>query len=235
MNSTQKAEYVREMFSRIAPRYDLMNRLMTLGQDGKWRKEVVKRAQLTSGARLLDLGCGTGDLALEALKQCPECESVATDFTIEMMLLGKERQDSIEMHIDGLNWVAADATGLPYPSETFDAVVSGFLMRNLTNILLSLQQQYRVLKPGGVIVVLDTTPPPKNIFAPLIRFHLHTIIPSMGKLIAGNADAYEYLPDSTEHFLEPEQLAGRLLRVGFRNVAFRRLMFGTIAIHWGQK
>jgi demethylmenaquinone methyltransferase / 2-methoxy-6-polyprenyl-1,4-benzoquinol methylase len=147
-----------------------------------------------------------------------------------MMRVGQDRFDGAE-----ISWAAADAGCLPFPSETFDAVVSGFLLRNLSDLDRSLREQYRVLKPGGRIVTLDTTPPPAGMLAPLIRFHLHTVIPTLGQWIAGQAEAYQYLPDSTEGFLEPERLAGRLLDAGFYQAGFQRLMFGTVAIHWGIK
>ena len=113
--------------------------------------------------------------------------------------------------------------------------MSGFLLRNLGNLRLGLSEQYRVLKPGGRMVALDTTPPPHNLLEPFIRFHLHTVIPALGKWISGQADAYHYLPESTESFLGPERMARRLLEAGFWQVGFHHLMFGTVAIYWGRK
>ena len=224
----ERARAVQEMFTRIAPRYDLMNRLMTFGQDVSWRKEVIQRARLSAGQRLLDLGAGTGDLAGEALRQQPDLRVTAADFTLRMMVFGQARYPAGRP-----DWSAADARKLPFPEATFDAVVSGFLLRNVTDLPGSLSEQYRVLKPGGRIVCLDTSPPPDNFLAPFIRFHLHTVIPTLGKLISGQVEAYQYLPDTTENFLAPERLAARLVEAGFQEVGFRRLMFGTIAIHWG--
>lgn len=215
---------------QIAHRYDLMNRLMTAGQDILWRQEVIHRAALPPYGCLLDLGAGTGDLAREALRQIPTCSVTAADFTLEMMNVGRSRTNQ-----DNLFWAAADANYLPFTAATFDAVVSGFLLRNINDIRLCLAEQYRVLKPGGRIVVLDTTPPPENLLAPAIRIHLHKVIPFLGRLLTGQAEAYRYLPDSTEGFLQPEQLAVRMQAVGFRRVFFQRFMFGTVAIHWGQK
>ncbi len=230
LQGSERARYVQEMFTQIAPRYDLMNRLMTVGQDGVWRKQVIRRAQLRPGNHLLDLGSGTGDLSGEALRQCPQAHVVAADFTLQMMLAGQTRYTS-----DNLNWSAADACLLPFPNESFDAVVSGFLLRNVSDLPQSLLEQRRVLKPGGRLVALDTTPPANNLLAPFIRVHLHTIIPTLGRLITGRAEAYQYLPNSTENFLEAERLAFRFVTAGFRQVGFVRLMFGTIAIHWGIK
>lgn len=224
----ERARAVQEMFTQIAPRYDLMNRLMTFGQDVNWREEVIRRACLAAGQRLLDLGAGTGDLAGEALRQQPGVRVTAADFTLRMMVFGKARYPAGRP-----DWSAADARKLPFPEASFDAVVSGFLLRNVTDLPGSLSEQYRVLKPGGRIVCLDTSPPPDNLLAPFIRFHLHSVIPTLGKLISGQVEAYQYLPDTTENFLAPERLAARLVEAGFQEVGFRRLMFGTIAIHWG--
>jgi demethylmenaquinone methyltransferase/2-methoxy-6-polyprenyl-1,4-benzoquinol methylase len=228
--SAARARYVQDMFGRIASRYDLMNRLMTAGQDVRWRQEVIRRAELPDCGDLLDLGAGTGDLAQEALRQNPECRPVAADFTLEMMQVGRQRPGSAR-----LAWSAADALRLPFPDETFDAVVSGFLLRNVADLEQALAEQYRVLRPGGRIVALDTTNPAGSPYLPLVNFHLHTIIPALGRAVTGHADAYQYLPGSTENFLLAEQLAARLVLAGFRAVGFRRRMLGAIAIHWGRK
>ena len=230
LTGAERARYVQGMFSRIARRYDLMNRLMTAGQDVRWRREVVRRAEIPARGRTLDLGAGTGDLAREARRQYPATRAVAADFTLEMMRVGKSRPSSL-----ALDWSAADALRLPFRSEIFDAVVSGFLMRNVIDVPKALDEQFRVLQPGGRVVVLDTTRPTKNVFSPLINFHLHVLIPLLGRMITGAGEAYTYLPESTEAFLQAEQLAAFLSQAGFKEVGFHRLMFGTVAIHWGRK
>ncbi len=218
---------MRGMFSRIAGRYDLMNRLMTGGQDIYWRQEVIRRARLAPGALLLDLGAGTGDLTAEAFQQVPACRVVAADFTLAMLQVGKTRLSA--------NWCTADALRLPFPDGSFDAVVSGFLMRNVVDIQQALGEQLRVLKPGGRIVILDTTRPRRNLLWPFIWAHLNLVIPLLGRLVAGQGEAYQYLRQSTEGFLRAEELAARMAGSGFTKPGFRRLMFGTIAIHWGEK
>ena len=234
LSGQERARYVQGMFERIAPRYDLMNRLMTAGLDVRWRRELIRRAALPSGGRLLDLGAGTGDLAYEAGRQFPGEVIIAADFTLEMMRIGKERSNPRSPISSGrLSWCAADALNLPFHEANFDALVSGFLLRNLSDLPRALEEQYRVLKPGGRWVALDTTQPPRNLFSPLIDFHLNRIIPALGQVISGDREAYTYLPDTTRRFLEAERLAAQLVNTGFRQVGFRRLMWGIVAIHWG--
>lgn len=204
-----------------------MNRLMTAGQDRRWRQEVIRRAHLRPGAALLDVGAGTGDLSFEALRQEPRAHPTAADFTLEMMRQGQTR--------GALAWLGADALRLPFRDCTFDSVVSGFLMRNVHDVQQALREQLRILKPGGHIVVLDTTQPKRNLLWPLIRIHLHIVLPVLGGLVAGRASAYSYLSQSTEGFLRAEQLAAHMAAAGFRQIGFQRRMFGTIAIHWGQR
>jgi demethylmenaquinone methyltransferase / 2-methoxy-6-polyprenyl-1,4-benzoquinol methylase len=227
LTGQKRAAYVQNMFSRIAGRYDLMNRLMTAGQDVRWRKQVIRRAQLKNDSCLLDIGTGTGDLAREALAQYPQSKVIAADFTLEMMRVGQKN--------GALDFSSADTLSLPFGDETFDALVSGFLIRNVVDLPQALQEQYRVLKKGGHLVILDTTRPKKNILSPLIWLHMHFIIPSLGRLLTGSGEAYRYLPETTESFLAAEDLASRLSAAGFQNIHFQRFMFGTIAIHWAQK
>ncbi len=225
-----RARYVRAMFARIAGRYDLLNGLMTLGQDTNWRRQAVRRLAPAPGARVLDLGTGTGDLAFEVRRQAPGARVVAADFTPEMMALGRERPAG-----DQVDWLVADALNLPFARDTFGGVISGFLMRNVIDVDRALAEQWRTLRPGGTLVCLDTTPPRPGPLRPLLTFHLHRVVPLLGRLVAGDAEAYNYLPDSTEGFLAAEALADRMAHAGFEAVGFVRRMLGTVAIHWARK
>ena len=222
-----RAAAVRGMFSAIAPRYDLMNRLMTGGMDISWRREVIRRAGPRPGERLLDLGAGTGDLAREALHQQPACRVTAGDFTLNMMLAGKAGKAQPR------DWAGADALNLPFPAASFDALVSGFLMRNVVDLDQALREQRRVLRPGGRMVCLDTTRPAPSLLSPFIRFHMRRVIPFLGTLLAGSQSAYTYLPETSERFLSAEELLARIQAAGFVQAGFRRVNFGTVAIHWG--
>jgi demethylmenaquinone methyltransferase/2-methoxy-6-polyprenyl-1,4-benzoquinol methylase len=235
LSGNERAQYVQSMFARIAKNYELMNRVMTFCQDSRWRRVVIRLAGLPEGGGLLDLGAGTGNLTIDSGSRYPGSISIAADFTIEMMKVGRHRLETGELDLPNLAWTAVDAHFLPFSANTFDAVVSGFLARNLADLPASLREQYRVIKPGGRVVILDTTPPPSSLLSPFIKFHLHRIIPLLGRIITGNPEAYTYLPDTTVKFLEPEQLTNRLLQAGFKQLSFQRFMFGTIAIHSGVK
>jgi demethylmenaquinone methyltransferase/2-methoxy-6-polyprenyl-1,4-benzoquinol methylase len=230
LEGQERAEYVQDMFARIAGRYDRMNRLMTFGQDMKWRRYVIHQAALPVHGRLLDIATGTGDIALEGLQQTTGLTAVGGDFTIEMMQAGKRLPGRA-----AILWTAADTLHLPFPDNTFDAVTSGFLMRNVIDVPGAFREQLRVTRPGGRVVVLESSPPKKNVLRPFIKFHLNTIIPMLGKLVTGESDAYRYLPDSTQQFQTPENLAGVMRQTGFQDVQYKLFMFGTIAIHAGQK
>jgi demethylmenaquinone methyltransferase/2-methoxy-6-polyprenyl-1,4-benzoquinol methylase len=228
--ATDHAAAIQDMFGRIAPRYDLMNRLMTFGQDLRWRRYVLQRTALPPGGWLLDIATGTGDIALQARRQMPDLHIVAADFTLHMMRVGRRRTGA-----DSITWQAADTLCLPYVPCTFDAVTSGYLFRNLKDIPRALGEQVRVLKPGGRLVTLDTTPPPHNLLRPFIQFHFKVVIPLMGRLVSGQLDAYRYLPESTLHFKTAEELAALMRAAGLVDVGYRRFMFGTMAVHWGTK
>jgi demethylmenaquinone methyltransferase/2-methoxy-6-polyprenyl-1,4-benzoquinol methylase len=216
------------MFGSIAHRYDIMNSLMTLGRDRAWRHYVVKMARLEGGGRLLDVGAGTGKIALDAVSATPDLAVVAADFSPEMMGVGKKSPGGAK-----IRWCCCDALSLPFPDSVFDAVTSGYLIRNVSDIERAFREQMRVVRPGGRVVCLDTAPAPHNILRPFALFHLRVIIPSLGKMIAGSGDAYRYLPESTEAFKTPDELAGIMKRAGLHEVVMRRFMFGNIGVVTG--
>ena len=230
LSGRERAAYVKSMFAHLARTYDRANRWMTWGQDVRWRRQVIDLAHLPAGGRLLDIGTGTGELALNAVRRDGSILAVGGDFTLEMMRIGKARKGG-----DLVRWLSTDALNLPFPAESFDAVTSGYLMRNVSDARQAWKEQYRVLKPGGKVVCLDTTPPPGDGWHLPVRIYLRIIIPAIGQILAGDAKAYRYLPESTQRFLGAEELLESLRMAGFKEVGFRRFMAGTMAIHWGYK
>ena len=232
LTGRERSTYVQDMFGRIAGRYNLMNRVMTFGQDMRWRKFVVQQAQLPPEGTLLDLATGTGDIAFEAKQAVPDAQVIGADFSLPMMYVGQQ-----ERRGNTIDWSAADALNLPFPDQYFDAVVSGYLVRNVIDIPRTLTEQHRVLKDDGRIVILDTSPPPDNLLKPFILLHLNYVIPIMGRLIGGQAavDAYTYLPESTQSFKTPDELAQLMRDAGYQDVSYKTFMFGTMAVHWGTK
>jgi demethylmenaquinone methyltransferase/2-methoxy-6-polyprenyl-1,4-benzoquinol methylase len=226
----EKSRAVQNMFGQIAERYDLMNRLMTFGQDQVWRRCVVRAAALPKGGTLLDAGTGTGRIGQEALEHEAQSTVVGSDFSLEMMRVGRQRKEGSRML-----WCAGDAMHLPFKSACFDVVTSGYLIRNVSDALQAFSEQVRVVKPGGRVVCLDTSPPPDNFFRALVLFFLNTVIPVMGQLVSGNRSAYTYLPETTKEFFTPGQLARMMQTAGLADVMYRKFMFGTIAVHVGTK
>jgi len=216
------------MFKKISDRYDLLNTLITFGRDKSWRKYVVKEASLKHNGLILDVGTGTGKILQEAFISNISIKAFGVDFTIEMMLAGKNKQS-------GISWCCADAFHLPFPDAVFDAVTSGYLIRNVTDIRRSFMEQVRTAKPGGKVVCLETSPPPQNILRPLILLYLKFIIPMLGFLFAGNNNAYRYLTSSTESFKTPEELSLIMKDAGLEDIRIKRFMFGTISVLSGKR
>jgi len=248
----EKQRYVNDMFARIAHRYDLMNRIMTGGQDGRWRRLLIEQAQLPPGGTLLDIATGTGDIAFEALYQHTSLRHVVgADFTLPMMRIGQQRwarktahlepnHEPYDIHLlpplkERLSWSAADTLHLPFPDNSFDAIVSGFLMRNVTSARQALMEQRRVSKVGGRVLILEIPRPPDNLFGTLFRFYFYKIVPLIGGVISGQRDAYAYLPASADAFLRPDELKSIMEGVGLRQVSYTMLMFNTVALHVGLK
>jgi demethylmenaquinone methyltransferase / 2-methoxy-6-polyprenyl-1,4-benzoquinol methylase len=229
LSGHERADAVQDVFQRIAPRYDLMNRLMTGGQDRAWRRFVIQKAAIPAGGQMLDIATGTGDIAFEALNGGAGV-AIGADFAPAMMLAGRRRPMG-----ERVRWVTADALNLPFPDASFDAVTHGYLLRNVIDIPRALLEQFRVVRPGGRMVCLDTSPPPPSLVRPFVLIHLNFIIPTLGTILTGQRDAYKYLPESTKGFKSPEELAELMRAAGFVDVQFKRFVFGTMAVHWGTR
>jgi demethylmenaquinone methyltransferase/2-methoxy-6-polyprenyl-1,4-benzoquinol methylase len=223
-----KARQVREMFGAISARYDLLNHLLSGGIDRRWRRtcafEVGNRLDGTH-PRILDIGCGTGDLSMAFQRQS---RVVGCDFCHPMLEIGR-RKISDAGRSGQVVFLAADALMLPFPDSSFDAVVSAFVLRNLANRERGLSEMRRVLRPGGVLGVVDFSMPTAPVMGALYRFYFLRILPRLGKLISGVDGPYRYLPESVSNFPGPAELCSQIERVGFRAVE-HRLMTGGIAM-----
>lgn len=217
------------MFARIVPRYDLMNHLMTLGQDAAWRRLTVDIAAPDADEPALDLGCGTGDLLLALTGRCRV--AVGVDFCEEMLLAAQQKARGRR----GLELTLADAHCLPFPDEGFGCIVTGFALRNVADIRQVLAEMHRVVKPGGRIACLELTPAANGPVGRLNSLYQRYFVPSLGRLVVGDAAAYAYLPSSVASFPPAEVLAQMMRAAGWRQVGYRRLGFGAVAIHFGVK
>ncbi len=224
-----KPVYVNRMFARIAHTYDLMNRIMTGGQDQRWRRLLLDLCDLPPHGRLLDVGTGTGDIVYAA-RRLPGVQAIGVDFTYEMMAAGRGKAPGAPPA-----FAQGDTLALPFADDTFDAVVSGFLIRNVVDRVAALREQARVTRPGGRVVVLETTPPSNTPLGPLFEFYFFRVVPLIGGWVSGDREAYRYLPHSTLGFPAPEEFQRMMELAGLRNVFYRELMLGSVAIHVGTK
>jgi len=230
MTTKSKGPAVQEMFDAIAGRYDLMNRVMTMGQDQKWRRFVVQKAGDPGGGWSLDLATGTGDIAALMIDTYRKARMVGADFSQNMLKEAEKRFIG-----KAINWQGCDANKLPYKDNVFDSVTFGYLLRNVDDSSKVLKEVLRVLRVGGKVVCLDTTPPAKSLLYPFLQFYFRFCIPALGKFIADDKSAYAYLTGSTMDFYKAGELASVFREVGFTQVGFKKFMFGTIAVHWGEK
>ena len=224
---------IRSMFASIAPRYDLLNRLLSGGHDVLWRRKAARMLAARPGERILDLCSGTGDLALEVARRGgPGTRVVAVDFTLEMLVLGQRKVRARRARVPEAN---ADGLALPFPDGAFEGVTAAFGVRNFEDLDRGFAEIYRVLSPGGRLAVLEFAPEPTGPLAPLVSFHLRHVLPRVGRLVSRDGGAYRYLPASMGAWPRPDALAARLRAAGFASVDVRLLSFGIAAIHLARK
>jgi demethylmenaquinone methyltransferase/2-methoxy-6-polyprenyl-1,4-benzoquinol methylase len=227
-----KAVYVREMFAAIAPRYDLTNRLMTAGVDEGWRRRAVRELAPPPGGRILDLCCGTGDLSFHLARTDPTLRVNGVDFC-DPMLDGARKRAPREDPTGRTSFQLGDVMALPFPDATFDGATMGFSMRNVVDIVATLRETRRVLKPGSRFVNLDVSKAPNPLFRRAFNLYFYGLVPLLGGLVGGSKPAYRYLPNSLTNFPNAAELARRFETAGFREVRYVRLGGGAIAVHVG--
>ena len=227
-----KGAYVREMFAAIAPRYDRANRLLTAGVDESWRRRAVAELAAPHGGRVVDLCCGTGDLVFHLLKTDPELDVVGVDFTPAMLDGARDRAKRVAA-AGRAAFVEGDVTRLPFADASFDGATMGFSMRNVVDVVGTLKEARRVLRPGARFVNLDVTKPANPLVRRVFGLYFYGIVPLVGGLVGGSKTAYRYLPNSLTNFPDADGLAERFRTAGFREVRTIRLGFGAIALHVG--
>jgi demethylmenaquinone methyltransferase/2-methoxy-6-polyprenyl-1,4-benzoquinol methylase len=222
--------WVRGMFGRIAPRYDLLNHLLSMNIDRFWRARTVARVApilARPGARVLDVCCGTGDLALALHGRGPSARIFASDFSHPMLVAARRKRSPALFE--------ADALQLPTSDASFDLATIAFGFRNLANYQSGLLELRRILKPGGTLAILEFSTPPNALLAGLYGFYSRAILPTIGGMISGSKDAYKYLPESVRKFPDAEGLANQMRDAGFVNVRFERMTAGIVALHLGDR
>ena len=235
-DENEAAARVREMFGRIAPRYDLLNHLLSLDIDKIWRRRVATQFSVVlhnSTARVLDLCCGTGDLAFAFRKEAPQgADIVGSDFVPEMLVRARAKAAASGAKVE---FVEADALSMPFDSGSFDLVSCAFGFRNLANYERGLLEILRVLKPDGAVAILEFAEPPGRMFGALYRFYFRHVLPRLGGWISGNASAYAYLPSSVSKFPSPDDLKSRFERGGYVAVRYERWTGGIVTLLTGRK
>lgn len=232
--ATARREEVRRMFASIVGRYDLLNRLLSLRRDVYWRRVAVALGEVPRGGDVLDLCAGTGDVALEIVRQGSGARVIAVDNCEPMLIHGLHKARRADA-ADQIRFAVAPAEELPFADATFDRAFVAFGVRNIADRRRGLREMARVLRPDGRAIILEFSTPSSPLFGPLYRFYSHRILPWIGGVLSGNRAAYEYLPASVDGFPSPERLQALMEDAGFIDVSVVHLTFRIVTVHQGRK
>jgi demethylmenaquinone methyltransferase/2-methoxy-6-polyprenyl-1,4-benzoquinol methylase len=231
---SEKGENIQQMFGAIAPRYDFLNHLLSFGIDRRWRTKAVRLLKYHDGSRILDVATGTGDVALEIARSTPASVRITgADFCPEMVELGKSKV-AASIYAERIDFRVAPCEDLPFPDNTFDSVTIAFGIRNVVDRQLGLAELWRVLRPGGRMIILEFSTPRSHFFKQLYEFYFRRLLPVIGGLFS-RYHAYKYLPDSVMEFPSSEEFSRMIAAAGFRNIHIRELTFGIATIYAGEK
>lgn len=228
VTARERTRTIEQMFSRLVPSYDRMNRLMTAGRDGRWRTLAVQ-ASLPQDTVVLDLGAGTGDLSAEFRRQ-GAAHVIGLDVSAAMLVRAEQKFGR-----ENVDWLQGDALHLPFTDGSFDVVASAFVMRNLPDLAGSFGEMARVLKPAGRLIGLDITHPPESPWGKLLRLGFEQGVTRVAGLVSGDRSAYRYLPNSLSGYPNADKLSKMLETAGLEDVSYRRLSMGAVALHVGRK
>ena len=230
----EKAAMVQDVFTRVASKYDIMNDVMSGGVHRLWKDAMMDWLAPRPGQRLLDVAGGTGDVAFRFLKRAGASTAVVLDMTEGMLISGRQRAEADSM-AERLTWVVGDAMELPFAANTFDVYTIGFGIRNVTRIGDALAEAFRVLKPGGRLMVLEFSRIPNEMLQKAYDLYSFNVIPVLGQIVAGDRASYQYLVESIRKFPDQEAFAGMIRKAGFEQVGYRNLTMGVAALHSGWK
>jgi len=230
----EKAGMVHGVFTRVASKYDVMNDLMSAGMHRLWKDAMMDWLAPQAGQRLLDVAGGTGDVAFRFLKRAKGSQAVVLDMTEGMLVAGRQRAEA-EALAKHLDWVAGDAMALPFADGSFDVYTISFGIRNVTRIADALEEAFRVLQPGGRLMVLEFSQIPNDLLQKAYDLYSFNVIPVMGQVVAGDRDSYQYLVESIRKFPDQEAFAALIRAAGFGQVKYRNLTMGVAALHSGWK
>jgi demethylmenaquinone methyltransferase/2-methoxy-6-polyprenyl-1,4-benzoquinol methylase len=232
-SQSAKKDQVEEMFDNIAPRYDFLNHLLSMGIDITWRKKAIRIIGKKNPKSILDVATGTGDFALEARTLHPD-RIEGLDISEEMLNVGRKKISAKKL--DSLiEMVKADSEALPFKDKTFDAITVGFGVRNFAHLEVGLSEMLRVLNPGGQIVIIEISQPTSFPIKQLYNIYFKHVLPTVGKMVSKDARAYTYLPESVTHFAQGQEFADILTKVGYTEVSFTPLTFGAATMYVGTK
>jgi demethylmenaquinone methyltransferase/2-methoxy-6-polyprenyl-1,4-benzoquinol methylase len=229
-----KQEQIRKMFDRIAPSYDKLNHTLSLGIDRRWRRTAVDALGKYKPQQILDIATGTGDFALLLANRIKPQHIIGADISEGMMAVGREKVKEAGLQ-DVISFQREDCTKLSFPDGTFDAVTSAYGVRNFQDLDAGLREMQRVLRPGGHLLIVELTPPPRFPMKQLFWLYAHVAMPLIGRLISHDNSAYTYLPASMEAFPQAEQMEGILRRAGFAEVQWKRFTFGISTMYLAEK
>ncbi len=234
VDETEKAGMVHGVFSNVASKYDVMNDAMSMGIHRVWKDAMMDWLAPRPGQRLLDVAGGTGDVSFRFLNRAGRGHATVCDMTENMLIEGSRRAEAGAM-ADSLDWVVGDAMALPFESNSFDVYTISFGIRNVTRIPDALREAYRVLRPGGRLMVLEFSQIPNDLMQKAYDLYSFNVIPKMGQMIAGDADSYQYLVESIRKFPKQEVFVDMIRDAGFDQVKYRNLSMGIAALHSGWK
>ena len=230
----EKAGMVHGVFTRVASKYDIMNDLMSGGVHRLWKDAMMDWLAPRPGQKLLDVAGGTGDVAFRFLGRAPGATATVLDMTESMLVEGRKRAEAEKM-AERLDWVVGDAMALPFPDNSFDVYTISFGIRNVVRIPDALKEAFRVLRPGGRLMVLEFSRIPNDLLQKVYDLYSFNVIPVMGQVVAGDRDSYQYLVESIRKFPDQETFAGMIRGAGFGQVSYRNLTMGVAALHSGWK